>query len=437
MVKKPVKIAVIGGGSSYTPEIVEGLLDRQQELPVRELWLVDIPEGKEKQDIVTSLSLRMCQARGNPFAIRSTLERRAALDGADFVLSQFRVGLQEARIRDERIPLRHGAIGQETTGAGGMAKALRTIPATLDLCRDMQELCPSAFLINFTNPSGIVTEAVSKHTKVKVVGLCNSPIHMHGWVAEKFGVAPSEVQVEFVGANHLVWGHKVWVQGRDATQETLEFVAGDTTLNAKNIPEHEWPAELIMPLGAMPSPYLKYYYFKNKMLAELLADVEAGKPTRGEVVKQVEQELFRKYQDPELREKPAELSQRGGAMYSEAALRLVASIHNDTGDVQTVDTTNRGAIAELPDDVVVEVNCRITGNGPVPIPCGRLRPQLLGLLQVVKQYEALTIEAAVTGSREAALMALLIHPLVGDIDLARKILDDILRENAAYLPTFR
>ncbi len=437
MASQSVKVVVVGGGSSYTPEIIEGLLARRDVLPLRELCLVDIPAGKEKLDIVTALAKRMVAKLGNPFPVKATLDRKQALDGADFVLSQFRVGLLDARIRDEKIPMRYGAIGQETVGAGGFAKALRTIPVVLDLCREMEKLCPDAFLVNFTNPSGIVTEAASQHSKVKVIGLCNNPINMQNWVAQQFGVTRPEVYIEFVGCNHLVWGKRVFVRGRDVTPQALEKLAGDTTMNMKNIPDHAWPRELVFSLGAFPNPYHKYYYMHDVMLAEMLEKHRDGKPTRGEEVKRVEAELFKKYQDPTLDVKPEELSKRGGALYSEAAVQVIESICNDRKDIQCVDTVNNGALTDLPDDVVVEVCCAITAHGAVPVTVGRLPAQILGLLQLMKAFEALTVRAAVHGDRDAALQALTMNPLVPSIGVAQKILGDILAENVDYLPQFK
>jgi 6-phospho-beta-glucosidase len=437
MPEKRVKVTVIGGGSSYTPEIIEGLLSRRATFPISELWLTDVPAGKEKLDIVAALTKRMVAKFGNPFSVHTTMKREEALDGASFVLSQFRVGSLDARIRDERIPMRYGALGQETVGAGGFAKAMRTIPVALSICRDMERLCPDAFLINFTNPSGVVTEAVSLHSKVKVVGLCNNPINIENWLADKFHVVTSDVRVEFVGCNHLVWGNRVFVKGVDVTLEALEKLAGDSTMSMKNIPAQEWPPELVRSLGAFPNPYHLYYYLHDVMLADMLEQKRAGKPTRGEEVKQVEAELFKKFQDPNLDVKPEELSKRGGALYSEAAVRLIDSIYNDRRDIQCVDTLNRGALADLPDDVVVEVSCTITAQGPVPLTVGRLRPQILGLLQIIKAFEALTVRAGVYGDRGAALQALTMNPLVPSFNAAQSILKDILAENAEYLPQFQ
>ncbi len=431
-----LKIAVIGGGSSYTPELVEGILARREELPVRELWLADIPAGEEKLRIVAGLAERMAARAGHPLRVQPTLDRRAALEGADFVLTQLRVGGLAGRIRDERIPLAHGVIGQETTGPGGFALALRTIPVILDICRDMAELAPSAWLINFTNPSGIVTQAVAGQTKTRVVGLCNNAINMQHWLASEFQARPDEIYVEFVGCNHLLWGNRVFCRGADVTAQALAKVSGGASLNMRNIPDHAWPRELIESLGAIPCAYHRYYYLGDQVLAGLQKRAAEGGPTRGEEVQEVERDLFQLYQNPGLAEKPAELGKRGGSLYSEAAMRLIASIHTDRRDIQCVNTVNNGALADLPQDAVVEVNCVIDGRGAHPIAVGRLRPQLRGLLQQVKAYEELTIAAALTGDRGLALQALIANPLVPSARAARELLDDLLEAGREYLPQF-
>ncbi len=431
------KIAVIGGGSSYTPELIEGLLARRSDLPVQELWLVDVAQGEERLGVVGALAERMARRAGYPLRVACTLDRPQALDGADFVVTQFRVGQLAARIRDERIPLRHKVIGQETTGPGGFAKALRTIPVILEICREMERLSPQAWLINFTNPSGIVTEAVTRHSRARVLGLCNNALNMQHWLAGAFGVAPEEIYIEFAGCNHLLWGNRVFCHGADVTAEALAKLAGDASPNMKNIPDQAWPRELILSLGAVPCGYFRYYYLGDDILAGLLRAEAAGEPTRGEAVQAIERELFALYRDPNLDEKPAALAQRGGALYSEAAVRLMASLHRDRRDVQCVNTLNRGALADLPPDVVVEVNCLIDAQGAHPIAVGHLRPQLRGLLQQVKAYEELTIEAAVTGDRGAAFQALLANPLVPSARVAKALLDDLLAANAEFLPQFR
>ena len=420
------KVAVIGGGSSYTPEIIEGLLSRQATLPLREVGLVDIPEGQEKLEIVGALAKRMVQRAGAPFEVKLTLDRRQALDGADFVVTQIRVGGMRARIKDERIPLRHGVVGQETTGPGGFAKALRTIPAILDICADMEELAPTAWLVNFANPSGIVTEAVTRHSKTNVVGLCNNAIGMERWAAKAFGIKQEEVVLQFVGCNHLLWINRVFVHGADVTDDAI----------AKVVADGWWPRELLESLRAIPCGYHRYYYMPDEQLEHLQKADAEGKPTRGEAILGIEKELFDLYRDPNLAEKPAALSKRGGSLYSEVAVRLINSVHNDSRDIQCVDTTNRGALSDLAPESVVEVNCVISGRGPIPLRVGPLRPELRGLLQQVKAYEELTIQAAVTGDRKAALQALLANPVVPSFRVAKPLLDELLEAHADYLPRF-
>ncbi|HUU53621.1 MAG TPA: 6-phospho-beta-glucosidase, partial [Armatimonadota bacterium] len=343
--RRESKVVVIGGGSSYTPEIVEGLIGRAEELSLREVWLVDIPSGRKKLQIVGNLAKRMVERNGDPFTLHLTSDRREALPGANYVVTQIRVGGMQARIKDEKIPLRHGVIGQETTGPGGFAKALRTIPVILDICRDMEELAPGSWLVNFTNPSGIVTEAASRHSKTQVIGLCNNAINMERWFAREFGATPEETFIEFVGCNHLLWANRVRVRGVDVTDTLLKKVAaGD-----------EWPKGLIESLGAIPCGYHHYYYAGDEALKRL----KKAKKTRGEQIIGIEKELFDLYRDPNLSEKPKALSKRGGSLYSEAAVRLIASIHADRRDIQCVNTTNRGALSDLPPDSVVEVSCVI------------------------------------------------------------------------------
>ncbi|WP_040213249.1 6-phospho-beta-glucosidase [Clostridium polynesiense] len=436
--KKGIKIATIGGGSSYTPEIIEGFINKKLsgELPLEDLYLVDIEEGKEKLEIVGNLAKRMVSKAEADINIHLTFDRREALKDADFVTTQFRVGMMEARIRDEKIPLRYNLLGQETTGAGGFAKAQRTIPVILDICRDMEELCPDAWLINFTNPSGIITEAVLKHTKIKVIGLCNVPIGMVNMVAELYGVEADRISIDFAGLNHLVWGRKIYKDGIDVTEEVLDNIVKGNSFNMKNIPDVDLSKDLISALGVLPCPYHRYYYLSETMLKNTLKDSEE-KGTRGEVVRKLENDLFELYKDPDLNIKPPQLAKRGGAHYSEAAVNLINSIYNDKKDIQYVNVRNNGTILDIPEDTAIECSCVIGKNGAKPIHIGHLETSMRGLLQVVKAYEELTIEAAVKGDYSAALRALAIHPLVNDSIKAKKVLDDIIRENIEYLPQFK
>ncbi|MBS4201954.1 6-phospho-beta-glucosidase [Bacillus sp. FJAT-49732] len=434
--KKALKVAVIGGGSSYTPEIVEGFIKRYDEMPVRELYLVDIEEGRHKLEIVGALAKRMVEKAGVPIDVKLTFDRREAIKDADFVTTQLRVGLLDARKRDEHIPLKHNVIGQETTGAGGFAKALRTIPVILDICKDIEELAPNAYLFNFTNPAGIVTEAVIKYTNVKSIGLCNLPIGTRMQIARLCDVELDKVYIEMMGINHLNWTTRIVVDGNDITNEVLSKVSEAKGVTMKNIPDFGWDKEFLQSLGALPCGYHRYYYMKDEMLQEQLESVEKN-GTRADVVKRVEAELFELYKDPELAIKPPQLQERGGAYYSEAALNLMSSIYLNKGDIQTVNVRNNGAISCLPDDASIEINCVIDSQGAHPVQLqAEMTPQIRGLLQVVKAYEELTVEAGVHGDYEKALQALTIHPLVGTAALAKTLLDEILEANKGYLPQF-
>ncbi|CAM3167450.1 6-phospho-beta-glucosidase [Paenibacillus lupini] len=430
--KQGLKVVVIGGGSSYTPELVEGFIKRYNEMPIRELWLVDIEEGRHKLEIVGQLAKRMVEQAGLPIDVHLTLNRREAIAGADFVTTQMRVGLLEARRRDEHIPIKHGVIGQETTGPGGMLKALRTVPVILDICRDIEELAPNAWMLNFTNPAGIVTEAVLKHSKVRTVGLCNSPINFQKFLAKQYGVTEREVLPEFVGINHLHWITAAYVNGEDKLQE---MIGGGKDYSATNVTAFDWDADFLRSLGALPTYYLRYFYMKDTMFAEMKESLEKD-GTRADVVSRVEEELFELYKDVNLNEKPKQLEKRGGAFYSEAALNLMHSLYTDRRDIQTLNVRNGGIIDFLPEDASIEVNCVVTAQGPVPLPLQRVPEHIKGLLHAVKTYESLTIEAAVTGDRGIALQAMVHHPLVPSVSVAKTLLGEMLEANEKYLPHF-
>ncbi|MGL4695680.1 6-phospho-beta-glucosidase [Enterococcus larvae] len=437
MSKDALKIVTIGGGSSYTPEIIEGFIQKKLDglLPIKEIYLVDIEEGKEKLEIVGGLAKRMVDKANADIDIHLTLDRKAALEGADFVTTQFRVGLLPARIRDEKIPLKYDLIGQETNGAGGAMKALRTIPVILDICKDMEELCPDAWLINFTNPSGIITETVLKHSAIKVVGLCNIPIGIVNKIAMLYETEAANVSVEFSGLNHFVFGKNIYVNGKDVTREVIEKIKDGSEISAKNIPNFSFPDDVLDAIGMVPAGYLKYYYTREKMLADCKrAAAEEG--TRGEVVTQTEKELFELYKDEELAVKPKQLEERGGAHYSEAAVNLIDSIYNGDGKIHYVNVRNNGTLPELPDNAAIECNCVVTHRGALPITVGKLETSVRGQISLMKAYEELVIEAGVTGNYLAALKALTINPLVNDSDKAREVLQDMLWANQTYLPQF-
>lgn len=435
--KNRIKIVTIGGGSSYTPELIEGYITRKGELPIGEIWLVDIEEGREKLEIVGNLARRMIKKAGLDWEVYLTLDRRKALKDADFVTTQFRVGLLDARIKDERIPLSHGVLGQETNGAGGMFKAFRTIPVILQIVEDMKELCPDAWLVNFTNPAGMVTEAVLKYGKFeRVVGLCNVPIGHNMREAQMLGKSVEELQFQYAGLNHHHW-HKIYdKQGNDLTTKVMDALYQ----NEGNIMENIWFMpyfeEQLRDLNMLPCGYHQYYYLTDDMVKKELEEFAKGE-TRAEVVKKLEAELFEIYKNIDLDEKPEQLSKRGGAYYSDAACELIASIHNDKRIDMVVSTRNNGALADLPYDCAVEVSSIITAAGPRPINFGMFQSAQRGILQLMKAMEELTIEAAVTGDYGKALQAFTINPLVPSGKIGKTILDEMLVAHKDHLPQFK
>lgn len=433
-----LKITIIGAGSSYTPELIEGLIKRSHELPIGELWLVDIQDGAEKVNIIADLTRRML-AKNNlsHIDVHVTLDRAPALKGADFVCSQFRAGCLEGRIRDERISLKYGMIGQETNGLGGFANACRTIPIALEIAKEMEELCPEAWLLNFTNPSGMVTEAILKHSKVKTVGLCNVPVIMQKGIAKMLNTNEQDFVLQVAGLNHFIWARQILHDGRDKLQEVMEeILSGNDPLVPQNIPPFEWPAELLRNMGMIPCAYLRYYYSAEDILAQEQEEA-SSEGTRGEVVKAMEKRLFDIYSNPELNEKPKELEKRGGQYYSEAACELMSSIFNDKRTIMHVNTHNNGAINGLPDDCAVEVSCMITKAGPVPLNVAPFPSDTLRLIQLMKEFESLTVEAAVMGDRNAAHRALILNPLVTTGTILERALEETIEANLDYMPQFR
>ncbi|HEX5621263.1 MAG TPA: 6-phospho-beta-glucosidase [Solirubrobacteraceae bacterium] len=395
-----MKVAVIGSGSTYTPELVSGLAG----LDVDELVLHDI--DAERRDVVGGLAQRILARADFTGHVTLTGDLDAAVDGADFVLIQIRVGGQAARLEDETRPLACGCIGQETTGAGGFWKAMRTVPVVLDIAKRVP---PTAWIVDFTNPVGIVTRALLDAGH-RAVGLCNVAIGMQRQAARLLGVEPARVVVDQVGLNHLTWVRALYLDGDDVLPG-LMAEHGDA-LAPPGLPR--W---LLDELGAVPSYYLRSFYAHDAVLAEQLN----GAQPRAAQVAEIERELLQMYRDPALTEKPALLEQRGGAFYSEAAIGLVKSLSSGDGAVHEVDMRNAGTLAGLADDDVVELPARVGRDGPVPLPQRPLAPELLGLVQHVAAYERLTAEAAVTRDEVTARKALLAHPLIGQHELAREL----------------
>ena len=417
-----LKVCVIGAGSTYTPELIEGFIKRKKELPVAQLWLMDVDE--RKLNVVGGLAKRMVEKRKVGTQVGLTTDRKKAIEGADFILTQIRVGGIPARIRDEHIPLEFGILGQETTGPGGFAKALRTIPVMLEIARDIEKLAPGAWLINFTNPSGIITETLLKHSKVKTIGLCNVPIGMIMSLSKKLNCNPGDLYLTYVGLNHLSWVLRVTVRGEDRTKEAIR-----ESLKGRSAEDRAWMRCYEM----IPNGYLHYYYAKDSVAEE---QRKAGR-TRGEIVSEVEARLLKMYENPRLSRKPKLLEKRGGAHYSTAAVSLVSAIHNNKREIHIVNVQNRGTITCLPYDCAIETNCLVDATGAHPLNVGEVPLEIRGLLQTVKSYEELTIKAGVQGSYKAALQALTAHPIVPSFRVAKDLLDRILEENREFLPQFR
>ncbi|WP_394139238.1 6-phospho-beta-glucosidase [Vibrio chagasii] len=434
--EQKLKVVVIGGGSSYTPELVEGLLKRHHELPITDLWLVDIEAGLEKAKIIADLTKRMINKVDCEINVHLTTDRQLALKDADFVCSQFRAGRLEARLRDERIALKYRMIGQETNGLGGFSNACRTIPIALEIAKEMEALCPNAWLLNFTNPSGMVTEALLKHSSIKTVGLCNVPVNMELGAAKMLGAKREDITMQIAGLNHLVWARKVLHEGQDKLGEVInQLLGGNDQMMPKNIPPFEWDGELIRSLNIIPCAYLRYYYQSRDILDK---EFEASKnnANRADLVAQVEKQLLEIYKDPMLDTKPQLLEERGGAYYSEAACELMSSIYNNKRSIMHVNTRNNGAIQGLHDYCAVEVSSVITSSEIIPLNVEPFDSDTLRLIQQMKEFETLTVKAAITGDIATAKRALILNPIVDTGSHIDEALLETIRENLEFMPAF-
>ncbi len=428
-----LKIVIIGGGSSCTPEIIEGFIKRYHELPVTEICLFDIEDGRYKVETVGAFARRMINRAGLPIVITISFDRLKALEGASFVCSQMRVGMIPARIEDEKLGHKYGMIGQETHGIGGFAQAMRTIPVTLSLCKDIERICPDAWLINFTSPSGIITETVLKHTKVKVIGLCNVPIATQFAIEQLLG---KKVQIQFAGLNHFIHAFHVWDGGVDRIHDVIEHLINDgETKLPKSLGELSWVPKQLKHLGAIPCGYHQYYYLHDDTLQR---ELDEDFVPRGEIVQEIEEELFRVYEDESLDViTPGLLEDRGGTHYSEAACKLINSIYNNKGTLMHVNILNNGTISELPDNCAIEATSVITSSGAHPLNVAPItNPAIRGTLQLQKAFEELAVEAGVFGDYGAALQALTINPIVRTGSITIDILDEMIEINRRYLPQF-
>lgn len=437
---KKLKVVTIGGGSSYTPELLDGFIKRYHELPINELWLVDVAEGKEKLDIIYALCQRMVARAGVPITIHKSLNRQEALQNADFVTTQFRVGQLKAREQDERIPLSLGYLGQETNGAGGLFKGLRTIPVILDIVQDVQNICPQAWIINFTNPAGMVTEAVYRHTDFKrFIGVCNVPVGMRMLIEDLLSLTKDDqLSIDLFGLNHLVFIRDVLVNGQSRFAEVLDRVAsgiinGSTVKNIFSLP---FSCGLLRSLNLLPCSYLLYYFKHKEMLAIEMAEYFKGN-VRAQVVQKLERKLFDIYKNPQLDTKPAELDARGGAYYSDAACEVINAIYNDKQTEHYINVPHYGHVDNIPADWAVEMTCLLGRGGVTPHPrVTHFDEKVLGLIYTIKGFEIAASQAALSGRIDDVLLALNLNPLV-DSDRGAEILArEMLLANQDHLPQF-
>ncbi|GHV12499.1 6-phospho-beta-glucosidase [Spirochaetia bacterium] len=421
MSKELIKFTVVGAGSSYTPELIEELARRKDSLPLREIMLYDIDE--KRLDIMVGFCGRFAKRLGLEAPVKKTLSLSEALDGAAFVDTQIRVGGNAARVQDEKIPLSMGLVGQETTGPGGMMKALRTIPVMLDVARKMESLSPDGWIINYTNPTGMVTEAITRNTGAKIAGFCSGGIFPRMWAKRALGIAYERVGYDYAGLNHLNFITNITIDGRPVTEEEFTAIAGENG---------DIDMDLIKLLNAIPSPYLQYYYHTSRRIQKL----RDAPLTRGERVLELEKEIYAAYKDPATDQKPAALEKRGGGGYSEVAVGFVEAIYNNRDTFMVVNVPNKGSMDFLPANAVVEIGCLVNGRGIAPLKTTQVPPMVWGLLAAVKNYEQLAVEAAVEGDLRKVKLALLAHPLVREYELVENLLPKLMEANRSYLPQF-
>ena len=422
-----MKICIIGAGSTYTPELIEGLISKKDTLPVTELYLMDIDE--RKLNIVGGLAKRMIEHAEVPCKVVLSTDYEESLTGAEFVLAQIRVGKLPARKLDETIPLKYNLIGQETCGMGGMFKGFRTIPVMLKIVKLMEKCCPNAWLINFSNPSGLIAQALLNYTNVKMMGLCNVPINMIDGIKRRLNLP--NAHVEYIGLNHFTYVTSIEDNGKDYLNEALE--AGVNSDAMKNIPVSGFTSEQIKAIGAIPSSYLEYYYLNDSKLEKL----KKAERTRAEVCMELEEQLLELYSQPSLYVKPEQLSKRGGARYSEVAVSLVNAIYNDLQEVHVVNVLNNGALDFLEDNDAIEIQAVIGKDGAKPIKATHVNSDhIKEYIQAIKCYERHAVKAAINGDKEEAIKAMIMNPLMNNLNSSLACFDEMLEAHKEHLPQF-
>lgn len=418
---KELKIVIVGAGSSYTPELIEGLNEHKDVLPVKEIVLVDIDE--ERLRIMDGFVHRYCQHLNYDVLVTSTTSRQEAFIGADFIACQIRVGGNKRRIYDEKIPLKYGVIGQETTGVGGMFNALRTIPVMIEIAKDVEKYCPDAWIVNYSNPTGLVTEAVLKVCNVKIAGLCAGGMRPRWWAEEALQVPEESIYYDYIGLNHMNFTYNMTVDGKSITEEQFKLVAKKCATVSQ---------ELIQRLHLIPSQYTQYYFHTSKVLSQL----KSQDKTRGEAILELEKQIWREYSNLENYDKPKTLAKRGGGGYSKIAVGVMEAVYNDTGKWMVINVPNNGTIRFLNDNAVIETACFVSRDGIKPLNLKDYPESVCGLIAAVKNYESLTVDAALSGDYDTALKAMLAHPLIREYDIAKPLLDEMLEIHKDYLPQF-
>lgn len=428
-----LKVTVVGGGSTYTPELFNGFFQRQDIFPLDELWLYDIDSVRLK--IVGNFIQRIAEKLGTKFKIVLSTDRKTAIRGASYVITQLRVGKMDARKNDEYLGKRYGLVGQETTGIGGLANALRTIPVILEIAQEIERQAPNALLVNFANPAGLVTEAIFRYKpSVQAVGVCNVAINIKMDVINRLNqnlnldIQPENANLRCLGLNHLTWFYGFEVNGKEYWPQIMSSLIEEM----ENQPDPLFDVYTLKNLNMLPNYYLQYFYYTQKVIEQQ----QSWPPSRAEEVEEIEYSLLQQYEDPAQNDLPEDMMKRGGAYYSTVAAQLLNSHFNDLNQIQVLNVRHGGAVETWDPDWVVEMPCKVSANGIEPIPTKPLPQVFSGLVAQVKAYEILAAEAAVTGDRQTAYQAMLAHPLGPSADAIEKVLEDLLETNRDYLPNF-
>jgi 6-phospho-beta-glucosidase len=427
-----MKVCVIGGGSTYTPELIEGFLKIEKQLDIKEIVMLDIKESERKINILTDFSKRIINRAGSKIKLSSTYDAKEAVTDADVVISQMRAGCLQGRVKDEKIPLDFGLIGQETTGMGGMANGLRALPIIEKYTDLIAKYSNDAWIINFTNPSGMLTEfIVNTLGYKKCIGLCNVPIEFIMRSSEIFKCKRDDIFLKYYGLNHLVWVEEVWVNDKNRTNELWD----NFDVNMKNIPDVEYDKSFLPTVKLLLNGYLRYFYNTKEMLKTEI-DERNSEGTRGEQIQVIEEELLNLYSESDRDTPPEELSKRGGFMYSTVATELVHDLFTDSGKVHIIDTPNNGTIENLPDDYLLEIPAKITKNGPIPIKIGNASLMTVGLIHTIKNYERLTIEGYHKRNEDLIKQAMMVHPLGPDEKDLINLWNKLKKANSGFFPKF-